>query len=322
MAKSKTVSIERYTPAHKAMWDEFIVDSRNGTFLLQRDYMEYHADRFADYSLLFFHDSRLIGVLPAHIDGDAFCSHNGLTYGGLIVTAAVKAVTVLDIFSALMQHLSSMHNIKRLIYKPAPHIYHRYPCEDDLYALVRNNAQLTLRKAATVVQQEARLNFSTLRRRKMRLGQSKHFIIHTNANWEEFWQMLEEMLEERHHAQPIHTLQEMQQLYANFSNNIRLYTVTTQEGTLIGGALIFETDRVAHVQYIASTAEGRQKGALDFLFDYLIHVRYRDLPYFDLGTSVEDEGRILNEGLIFQKEGFGGRTIVYDTYQIEINATR
>lgn len=317
MTKSKTVSIVPYTPLHQAEWDEFIMNSRNGTFLLQRGYMEYHANRFLDHSLLFFEDNHLVALLPAHIDADKLCSHNGLTYGGLIVTAATKTSTVLAAFDALMIYIKSMPCISRLVYKPTPHIYHRYPCEEDLYALIKNNARITARKAATVVQQDCRLGFSTLRRRKMRLGQSRHFIIHTNNNWQEFWQMLDEMLQERHHTHPIHSLQEMLQLFEKFQNHIRLYTVSTQEGALVGGALIYETDRVAHVQYIASNHEGRQKGALDFLFDYLIHVRYRDLPYFDLGTSVEDEGRTLNEGLIFQKEGFGGRTIVYDTYEID-----
>ena len=41
---------------------------------------------------------------------------------------------------------------------------------------------------------------------------------------------------------------------------------------------------------------------------------------FDFGISTEQGGRYLNEGLIFQKEGFGARTVVYDTYELNIES--
>ena len=39
-------SITRYSAENKERWDRFVRLSKNGTFLLQRDYMDYHADRF------------------------------------------------------------------------------------------------------------------------------------------------------------------------------------------------------------------------------------------------------------------------------------
>ena len=70
------------------------------------------------------------------------------------------------------------------------------------------------------------------------------------------------------------------------------------------------------MQYIASGEEGRTYGALDLLFRHLVSERYKQFEYVDFGTSNEDGGRYLNEGLIFQKEGFGGRAVCYDTYEI------
>ena len=86
----------------------------------------------------------------------------------------------------------------------------------------------------------------------------------------------------------------------------------------MAGCVLYVTERVVHVQYIGSTPEGRACGAVDLLFHHLIHEAYKDVPYFDMGTSVEEGGRVLNEGLIFQKEGFGGRAVVYDTYEMEV----
>ena len=46
--------------------------------------MEYHSDRFKDYSLLFYRDGQLVGLLPANIRNDTLFSHEGLTFGGVI----------------------------------------------------------------------------------------------------------------------------------------------------------------------------------------------------------------------------------------------
>ena len=59
-------------------------------------------------------------------------------------------------------------------------------------------------------------------------------------------------------------------------------------------------------------------GALDLLFHQLIYDRYAQKRYFDFGISTEHGGQMLNEGLLFQKEGFGGRAVVYDTYEMEV----
>ena len=80
------MTIERYTPAHAAEWDAFVDASRNGTFLHRRGYMDYHAHRFADHSLMARdHAGRLLAVLPAHTSGTVLASHNGLSYGGWLM---------------------------------------------------------------------------------------------------------------------------------------------------------------------------------------------------------------------------------------------
>ena len=76
--------------------------------------------------------------------------------------------------------------------------------------------------------------------------------------------------------------------------------------------------RVAHVQYIASSLRGRELGALDRLFLDLLAGVFRDKPFFDFGRSCEQEGRLLNRGLIEQKEGFGARALVQDFYRIAL----
>ena len=68
-------------------WNEFIDKSRNGTFLFNRNYMDYHADRFQDFSLMAYKKNKLYAVLPANRVGDVLYSHQGLSYGGFITSS-------------------------------------------------------------------------------------------------------------------------------------------------------------------------------------------------------------------------------------------
>lgn len=314
--KEKTVEIERYNAKQKSTWDGFVAESRNGTFLFMRDYMDYHSDRFEDHSLIFYRNGKIIALLPAHISGEAFISHKGLTYGGLILGDEATAGTVLEIFDTLCQYLTNHSTAKKILYRPVPHIYHRYPSEEDLYALFRHNATIVERKISTTVYQKNVLPFHG--RRKLTTACKNRIHIIEDNNFADFWDVLNKRLHERHGAQPVHTLEEITLLHLRFPDNIRLIRATDEKGETLAGVVMYVTERVAHAQYTATSDEGRRIGALDYLYEYLIRERFSNTEYFDFGTSVEDGGYILNHGLIAQKEGFGGRATIYDTYMIDL----
>ena len=77
-------TVKKYTENDYAIWNDFIEHAKNATFLFHRDFMEYHKDRFEDYSLLVFDGEKLVAVLPANKNGETLYSHQGLTYGGLV----------------------------------------------------------------------------------------------------------------------------------------------------------------------------------------------------------------------------------------------
>jgi len=115
----KTLKISRYSSKFKDLWNRFCQDSKNATFLLQRDFMEYHKDRFEDYSLMVFEDETLVAVLPAHKTDYALYSHNGLTYGGLVLSPKVKLPKVLEILKTILKYLED-NSIETLELKPLP----------------------------------------------------------------------------------------------------------------------------------------------------------------------------------------------------------
>ena len=311
------MQIVKYNSEYKNDWDAFVRMSKNGTFLFCRNFMEYHSDRFNDFSLMFYDKNNLIALLPGNISGDTLYSHQGLTYGGFILSADSRIESVLELFSSLIEFLNK-NKIKSLIYKAVPHIYHSCPAEEDLYALFRYNAILVSRSISSTINLSKRLKYTQLRKRQIKKAISLRLEVQENNSYEKFWDVLEINLLAKHQTKPVHSQKEIIDLGSKFPKEIRLFTVSKDAQT-VAGCLIFETQQVAHVQYISANEEGKQLGALDFLFDYLLNEIFTNKKYFDFGTSTEDAGHYLNVGLISQKEGFGARGIIYDTYQININ---
>ena len=84
---------------------------------------------------------------------------------------------------------------------------------------------------------------------------------------------------------------------------------------MLAGALVYDFGRTVHTQYLAASEEGRHLNALSLLLAELIGGVYANRSYFSFGISTEHEGRVLNGGLVAQKERFGARAIVHDFYE-------
>lgn len=307
--------IIRYTEADKASWDAFVAQSKNGTFLFFRNYMDYHADRFSDHSLMVYYKSSLYALLPANLTGDTLYSHQGLTYGGLLMTDKCKTAVVRDIFIAINNYLRQQ-GISRVVYKHIPWIYASLPAEEDLFALSNVcHTSLVSRDVASVVELDNRLPFSVLRKRGIKKAEKAGFSIMEMQDCREFWSLLEHNLMDRYGARPVHTLEEITLLKSRFPQHIRLF-VACQGSRVFGGTLLYIDHQTAKTQYISANEEGKRVGALDLLFSQLIAQCEKDgLRYFDFGTSNLVTNDDLNDSLIFQKEGFGGRAVCYDTYE-------
>ncbi len=311
------MEIRRYRREDKELWNSFVSKARNATFLFDRNYMDYHADRFDDNSFMFYHKGKLKAVLPANVAGDTLYSHQGLTYGGLLLDKKATVEDVLECFDSLNSWLRE-NGISKVVYKALPWIYQQYPSEEDLYALTwKCKAQLISRDIASTIVIDNKLKFAESRKSGIRKALSLNIEVGESNDVDGFWHVLEDNLGNRYNAKPVHTANEMKLLMSRFPNNIRLY-VAKMNGEIVGGTLIYVTPQVVHTQYISASVEGKKHGALDLLFDYIINKVYANCRYFDFGKSTEHGGAYLNEPLIFQKEGFGGRGVCYDWYQWEL----
>lgn len=311
----KNYTIKQYEPKDYALWNAFISTAKNATFLFHRDFMEYHQDRFQDFSLLIFDGEKLVSVLPANKVDDKIISHQGLTYGGFVLSEKIKLEQFLEIFQAVLQFLNAKQ-IMKFDLKLIPSIYNTYFSEEIKYALFLAEAKLTRRDCLSVIDLTKPFSFSKDRKQCVRRGEKNNLIIKEELNFELFWNtILIPNLEQKHQVKPVHSLEEIIKLQQKFPNNIRHFNVY-KEAELVAGTTVFVTDNVAHPQYISGNEHKNELGSLDFLYGHLITEVFKDKAFFDFGISNENQGRKLNSGLQFWKESFGTKTIVQDFYEV------
>lgn len=311
-------TIKKYEPQFYSIWNQFIADSKNGTFLFHRDFVEYHRDRFQDFSLLVFDDKdKLVAVLPANRVEDVIYSHQGLTYGGLVLKDA-KLVKQIEIFKNILLFLEAK-GFKKLNLKCIPSIYHKKPAEELHYLMFLVKAELVKRDCLSVLVIDKNLDLSKDRKAGIKRGVRNNLIIKETDSFDEFWnKILIPNLNNKHKVNPVHTVQEVEILKEKFPSNIRQFNVYLDD-VIVAGTTIFETDNVAHSQYISSNEAKNELGSLDFLHYYLLTNVFKGKKYFDFGISNEKGGTKLNEGLSYWKESFGASTIVQDFYEVTIS---
>jgi hypothetical protein len=263
----------------------------------------------------------VIALLPAHAEGKHLASHKGLSYGGLVIGPRMKLPQFLRAFDAVLAHLHEA-GFETLYYKTIPSIYHAQPAEEDRYAMFLLKAELARRDVLSVIDRGEPLPYQHRRERGIKKAKAAGVTIQAESDFGEYWSLLAATLAERHDAVPVHSLAEIHLLRERFPLNIRLTTARAQNGELLAGVVTYQSNRVVHTQYIASSPAGRSGGALDLLFDELISDVSHDCQYFDFGSSHEEGGRVVNEGLIDQKEGFGARSVAHDHYRIDLTTYR
>lgn len=309
------MEIRRYGPEMAEAWNELNRAAPNGHFLFDRGFMDYHADRFADASLMVLEDGRPLALLPANLAGAEAWSHQGLTFGGLVHSGvgAARAMAALDLCAAEFAAMGA----SALTYKALPWIYAAAPAQEDLYWLFRRDAALVRRDAGAAIDYRARGRVSSRRERGAKKAAKAGLAFGRSHDWAAFWRVLEDVLAERHGVAPVHSLAEIELLAGRFPDEIALF-VAGDPAAPLAGVVMFRSACVAHAQYIAAGEAGREAGALDGLFEHLIAEHAGRWRYFDFGHSTTDQGRVLNEGLMRQKEEFGAGLVAHDVWRVSL----
>lgn len=314
------MEIRPYSPALANDWNRLVAESPNATFLFDRNYMDYHSDRFTDASLTAYDDKgRLLAILPANRTDTTLHSHQGLTYGGWALSPKTDPATLIRIWEKWLQYCRDS-GVNEIYYKPLPHFYHSRPSQTDEYLLFRSGASIAEASLSSTIDLRSPKGFSKTKRWELSRGSQYGLRVEETIDTEAFSNLLSDCLKDRHNAIPVHSSAELELLRSRFPDRIRLFCIRI-EGTMQAGACIFDTGTVAHVQYICSTPVGRKMHMLPVMFHTLISETYASLRWFDFGTSCENHGLKLNEGLLHQKTAFGACPTIYSRYKIDLTGS-
>jgi hypothetical protein len=304
----KNYTVKLYQKTDYEHWNAFIGQAKNATFLFHRDFMEYHADRFQDYSLIVLDGEKWVAVLPANIVGNEVFSHQGLSYGTVVVQKDIRINDYLNSVRALMLHLSQ-DKIDFIYFKLLPKIYNKILSDELDFVSFLMDAKNYRSDIYLVIDNQQVYEPNRNRKRALKIANELEIEVREDTNYMAFWnEILIPNLKNRFDVLPVHSLPEMEKLALLFPNNIVLFNAY-KNGVLKAGVVVFLMENVAHFQYSSGSEDRNDTAALDVLFDFIIR-KFSNKKYISFGSSSEENGLVLNSGLAYWKESFGARATV------------
>jgi len=321
MVMENGISVEVYEPGLAAEWDGLVVAAKNGGFWYQRGYLDYHEGRFEDASMVFRREGgEVVAVLPAHVDGDALCSHDGLPFAGLVMSRCCRLGEVEAIFQRIGEKMRGL-GLRRLVLKPGPYPYVGFPSDEPQYVMQKLGGRCVDVRMTSMVRLDGAgeaLLLSVGRRKKVRRARRLYpYRFEEEADLASVWPELEAFQWRRFGRKPVHRAEEIVRLKAAFPDNIRML-VARDGDRLVGGQLFYLFDEVVRAQYYFRVEDNGQ----DFLSVRL------DMEgscfegwrrgWLDLGTSMDPESGGLNAGLYCNKEYAGARAVCFGIWEWEL----
>ncbi len=313
----KAIRVERYSTSRVQDWTDVLRRARNGIFQFERAYMDYHGDRFEDISLLAFEGRRPVALMPAAIDKEGtVTSHPGLTFGGVVLDRRMRSGQAIEVFRAMYDRLQKLGGLRWRI-KVLPSAFASYPSSEIDYALWRHGFTLYRRDLSSILPLHDSLGFNAGKAYGEKKARKSGVVI-GERTMTEFHGLLRSVLLERHGAEPVHSEAELALLKSRFPQQI-FCRCAIREQEVLAGALIFNYGHIWHTQYLASSTEGRETGGLDLVIAELIReARESGVNFLSFGASTLQDGRVINDGLLWQKESYGARAVVHDFYEGEL----
>ncbi len=309
-------TVKKYEASQKLIWDAFVASAKNATFLFRRDFMDYHQDRFIDGSLMVYKNEELFAILPASRKESQLISHGGLTYGSFVLQPSAKLLDSFKAFKKVLAFLSA-EGIAQLEIRVIPSFYNIIPSDELEYFLFKAEAKLSKRDAIMAIDFAHELGFQKNRREGINKAKRHGLTIKIEDTCEAFWnEILVPNLKNKYDEAPVHTLAEIESLAKKFPQHIKQVNAY-KEDKIVAGTTVFLTKTTIHPQYVSANADKNAFGSLDFLYDFVIREFKEGRRYFDFNTSSEENGKLLNSGLIFWKESCGARTFTCDTYVVD-----
>jgi hypothetical protein len=310
-------SLVLYTPDMHRPWDQLVNRARNGHFMFQRGYMEYHSGRFADCSYILLRRNKPVALLPAHTQDEALVSHKGLSFGGWILAPECLHGDLEPGFQMLADAMSN-RGLTRLVYSPAPLPYHQEPCDDDLFILQKNGARCHSPRLGAFLRAANGVSQTWGMRRRLRRGEENlPCAFEETEDLDRFWNHQTAFHQKNFGSMPVHRVDEMRLLKSRFPALIRM-VIGRSGNEWLAGRVLFLSPRVLRFQYVFWNTDFPRAVLTDRMTTWILQQKDYARPWVDFGTSNNPESGELAESLHLHKEVLGARGVTFSTWTWEL----
>jgi hypothetical protein len=306
-------------------WDEFVVESDNGTLFHQLRFLEYHPhDRFDFHHIQVWSEGRVVAAVPGGPDAQGlFRSPLGASVGGPVVRTGLSALEVDQVVRAL-QDYSRSQGWRGLEFTLPPPVIHEIPNQAVEFALWQRGFALAERWMPLMIPLEpptdsgsvAEKLFSKGHRAAARAAR-RHGEISVSEGGVELLPSFSPLFEatySRLRAHPTHTLTEVELLLNRLPDDVRLWVAARGDEPLAAILLFVLNPRVCTTFYICSSdATPELHGSSLLLAELIDSLGAGGYRYLDLGPSA-GAGRF-NRGVVSFKEHLGGHSFCRDQYR-------
>jgi hypothetical protein len=183
--------------------------------------MEYHSDRFEDYSLLIYEQDKLVSVLPANRVGATVFSHQGLTYGGLVFSFKNKANKTNEIIDTIVLFFKE-NSINEFLYKQLPIFYFSKISSEIDYFLLQKGARLVRKDMNLAINLSKNLTISKSKLKHFNKLDAKLQMVE-EKDFTHFWNhVLQPRLNDKYNTKPVHNLEEISCRFGRLSDLLLL----------------------------------------------------------------------------------------------------
>jgi len=319
------MEIIEYKPEWKEKWDQFVIDSNNGTMFHLQKFFDYHTPgKFTFNHLMFVEKGEIKALLPGSLRKGVFESPVGASYGS-IVTKDITFKESLDLVELLIDY-GNKNNIKELYLTPAPMIYEKYQNQNLDFAMLWSGFKFSLHYISSAIKLDEERDlisrFHATTRRNIRKSLSNPDIrVEINERYDEFYPILLDN-KARHNVKPTHSYDDLIKLSTLLPDNLKLFMVYYKDKPIAGSSMFFANQTVAICFYNMLIYDYQYlKPIQRVMYEVVKYSTENNYQYVDIGVSQDTKAEnpmTPSINLIDFKEKFDAKSIMRNTFHLNL----
>ena len=318
------MEIIEYSGKWKDKWDQFVLESNNGTIFHTQKFFDYHTEgKFNFNHLLFIEKSNIVALLPGSRIGDLYESPIGASYGS-IVTKDAKFSNAMEMVSTLLEY-GKKNGIKEFLLTSAPRIYEHHPNENLDFALLWQGFNYDLHYISSAIRLNSDDDFlsrfqQTVRRNIRKTLKNPEIRVEINERYDQFYPILLDN-KARHDIKPTHSYDDLMKLKELMPDQLKLFMLYYKDKPIAGSSLFLCNKTVALCFYNMLLYEFEHfKPIHRIMYEVVKWSAENGFKYVDIGVSQDtkaDNPMTPSMSLIDFKEKFDAKTVMRNTLRYE-----